>query len=304
MKKIWMKLKSYYHRLFFPSLNKKSVKKNLALINEKIMFTQPQDIPKLFQNVSLDIFGRLLLEMPPTYTNIKAFFPSMASNEDQDLWTGTHGLGLLIQSLVFVKDMISGYEAITNSDIRNAKVLDFGCGWGRLIRLLYKFVPYEQIYGIDPWEKSIEVCRAHGIKANLAVSDWVPRTVPFDIQFDLIFAFSVFTHLSEKTCAEALSTLRNHISTDGLLVITVRPKDYWFVHKKGAFASQMCSLHDEKGFAFIPQGNMALLDGDITYGDTSISINYLEKNFPQWKIVKTITNVEDPYQTLIFLHPV
>ena len=43
--------------------------------------------------------------------------------------------------------------------------------------------------------------------------------------FDLIYAFSVFTHLSEKTAHIVLSTLRDHIADTGVLVLTIRPKE-------------------------------------------------------------------------------
>ena len=70
----------------------------------------------------------------------------------------------------------------------------------RLIRLLYKYVPVNNIYGVDPWDKSIEICEESNIKANLYISEYIPRTLPTpqNIKFDFIMAFSVFTHLSEK----------------------------------------------------------------------------------------------------------
>jgi 2-polyprenyl-3-methyl-5-hydroxy-6-metoxy-1,4-benzoquinol methylase len=126
--------------------------------------------------------------------------------------------------------MVFSYTTLTNSDISMAKVLDFVCGWGRLIRLLYKLTSVDNIYGVDPWDRSIEICTNDGVKGNLALSEYVPETLPFDEQFDLIFAFSVFTHLSEKTTYKVLSTLRNYISKDGLLVITIRPREHWGFH--------------------------------------------------------------------------
>ena len=293
---------SSYRHLFSSYLDDRHIKKKLAEIDDAISYTQPQDIPDLFKDISIESFGELLLDVPPAYPSIKAFFPSMASAEDQNLWTGNHGKVLLNQSLAFMKSMLVGYYEITGKDIKNAKVLDFGFGWGRLIRLLYKFVSYEQIFGIDPWENSIDICRKHGVKAHLAVSDYVPYTIPFDIQFDLIFAFSVFTHLSEKTCTVSLTTLRRYISNDGLLVITIRPRDYWLIHEKGKISSEMFALHDKTGFAFNPH-KLPPIDGDITYGDTSISIDYFKRNFTSWEIVKTVLNEEDSHQLLLFLRP-
>ena len=79
-----------------------------------------------------------------------------------------------------------------------ARVLDFGCGWGRLTRMLARDVTPGQLYGCDPAQGILDVCRADRVPAELARSDFLPQRVPFDGPFDLAFAFSVFTHLSER----------------------------------------------------------------------------------------------------------
>jgi ubiquinone/menaquinone biosynthesis C-methylase UbiE len=226
----------------------------------------------------------------------------MPPDDIQDNWTGNHGIALLGQSLAFTKTVIDGYGELIGKDLKRSVVLDYGCGWGRLIRLLYKHVPYDKIYGVDPWDKSIELCKQYGVKANLAICDYVPDSLPFDQQFDLIFAFSVFTHLSEKTAKTVFSTMRKYIHDDGILVITIRPKKYWLNYKQGKFKNEMYQVHEKDGFAFIPH-HREPINGDITYGDASISLGYIEENFPQWDLVRVITNRVDPIQTIVFLRP-
>lgn len=130
----------------------------------------------------------------------------------------------------------------------------------------------------------------------------MPKNLPFDKKFDLVFAFSVFTHLSEKTTHVVLKTLRNYIADNGLLVITIRPKEYWKIHNKGEVASEMLTIHDENGFAFTPL-DLPPIDGDITYGDTSISLDYFISHFPQWDLAYLEYNSIDPYQVILFLKP-
>ena len=264
---------------------------------------QPRDIPHLFRNFPLELFGRLLLDVPAQYPRIKAFFPSMPSREVQETWTGSHGQVLLNQSLAFIKTMLVGYVTLTGNKIENASLLDYGCGWGRLIRLLYKYVSIEKIYGVDPWNESIRVCEQHGVKGNLLISEYVPLSLPFERKFDLIFAFSVFTHLSEKTAHTVLNTLRNYITPDGLLVITIRPKEFWGFHKNGAFESEMLERHEKNGFAFVPHQNMAPINGEITYGISSMTLEYIANNFPQWKVESVECNEIDLYQLILFLRP-
>ena len=60
--------------------------------------------------------------------------------------------------------------------------------------------------------------------------------------------------------------------------------------------------HDRRGFAFVPH-QRAPIDGDITYGDTSMTVDYLAREFPFWRIVRTRTSAEDPFQTFLLLLP-
>jgi SAM-dependent methyltransferase len=285
-----------------PSLLSRSLDEKLQQIDKRIVSARPSEIPVLLKEIPIELFGKLLLDVPSTYPNIKAFFPSMPPDEIQDNWTGSHGAALLASSLAFIKTLVAGYTEITGKDLKQSIVLDYGCGWGRLIRLLYKYVRYENIYGVDPWDRSIDLCKQHGVKANLAICDYVPHKLPFEHKFDLIFAFSVFTHLSEKTAKTVLATLRKYIQDDGILVITIRPKKYWSFHEQGKYKNNMYRMHDERGFAFIPH-KRAPIDGDITYGDTSISLGYIEENFPQWDLARVVTNRIDRFQMVLFLRP-
>jgi SAM-dependent methyltransferase len=272
-------------------------------IEKAIHITSPSSVPQLFDKIPVDLFGKLLLNIPDQYPHLKSFFPSMASEEVQINWTGAHGQVLLNQSITFIKTLVYGYAAVTGKKISNAAVLDYGCGWGRLIRLLYKYVSIENVYGVDPWDESIKICTQDGVKGSLAISEYVPLSLPFERQFDLIFAFSVFTHLSEKTTRTVLNTLRKYITPDGVLVITIRPKEYWEYHRGGVLAPEMLRCHKENGFAFTPH-NRSSIDGDITYGDTSMSLAYLANNFPQWKVELVECNEIDMYQVILFLKPI
>ena|SRR2546422_6470964 len=122
-------------------------------------------------------------------------------------------------------------------------------------------------------------CERYGVKAHFAVSEEVPTALPFDGPFDLICAFSVFTHLSAKKPL-ARPSIQDADTSPMMLLITIRPKQYWQVHSE-AVADRMIAEHDQKGFAFLPS-NRPRIDGDVTYGDTSMSIPYLAANFPCW----------------------
>jgi hypothetical protein len=58
-----------------------------------------------------------------------------------------------------------------------------------------------------------------------------------------------------------------------------------------------------KGFAFTPH-DREKIDGEVTYGDTSISDEYIQRNWKNWRTVGTDNFLQDPFQKMIFLKPI
>ena len=46
----------------------------------------------------------------------------------------------------------------------------------------------------------------------------------------MIISFSVFTHLSEKVAKIAADTLQNYLTDNGVIAVTIRPREYLHVH--------------------------------------------------------------------------
>lgn len=64
----------------------------------------------------------------------------------------------------------------------------------------------------------------------------------------------------------------------------------------------MHTRHLESGFAFIPY-HREPIDGDVTFGDTSISLDYVRRNWTEWHLAGHETYRADPYQLVLFLRP-
>jgi len=281
----------------------------LARIDSQVTGLSPEDLQRQFEQIPLDILGQIQIDQPAGFSNILRSLPVMPAAEIQESWTGSSGHTLMRQSVMFVKTVVSAYHAIARRPLGQGNVLDFGCGWGRLIRLLYKYVPANRIYGVDPWDRSIEICRETGVKANLSVSDYIPRSLPTpkDLKFNFIMAFSVFTHLSQKVTRICGETLRDHLTDDGILAITVRPREYWgFVGQDPASPlspeaiETLLSAHDQNGFAFSPH-HREKIEGEVTYGDTSMTLDFIESNFEGLDIVGVESNEVDLLQIIVFL---
>jgi len=256
--------------------------------------------------LSLDDFGLTLLYMPhPRYPVLSALLPRMASKEVQNNWTGSNGEILLKQSLNFVRSVRTQYEALTGNPLSTARILDYGCGYGRLLRLMMKYADKNKLHGCDPWDESIKICQEDGIDCNLKITNYLPQTLPYENgSLDLVYAFSVFTHTSLRATQSALDAIRPLLSHNGLLVITIRPIEYWNMDER--YSSELDELrrqHQENGFAYRPHKREAV-DGDVTYGDTSMTFEFLKSITPRYEIAGYDRSLDDPFQTLIYLKPV
>jgi SAM-dependent methyltransferase len=262
------------------------------------------DVLPILRGLSLDNFGRAMLEMPnPSFPALSRVLPAMASEQVQRDWTGNAGLALLQQSLNFVRSVALQSALLTGRPLQGRRLLDFGCGYGRLLRLMYYFSDPELIWGVDPWDRSIELCREAGLPNRFAQSDYLPTSLPVeDETFGLIYAFSVFTHTSERATRQALATLRNYIEPDGMLVVTIRPHEYWDHAAPWVNRNLMREQHTSRGFAFTPH-NREPIDGDITYGDTSMTFDWLVANAPGWRLAGYDHTLDDVNQIIVYLQP-
>ncbi len=281
----------------------------LYQLDQKISTLKPIEIQKELENIPLDIFARIQIDRPAEYPSLMDWLPQFPSAEIQAAWAGSSGHTLMNQSLAFVKTIVCTYNEIGAGNLSKSEILDFGCGWGRIIRLLPKYVPTNNIYAVDPWDESLNICNETGVKGNFSLSDWIPRTLPTPEgkKFDFIMALSVFTHLSEKVTKICAATLRDHLSDNGVLAITIRPVEFWqfrLEHKiDGANKKQtrqLISDHTENGFAFFAH-NREKIEGEVTYGDTSISLDYIKSNFTGLEVKRVEFNEADRYQLIVFL---
>jgi SAM-dependent methyltransferase len=100
------------------------------------------------------------------------------------------------------------------------KVLDFGCGWGRIIRFFLKDIDSSRLHGIDVSDKMIAFCRQEFRWGTFTQNDPFPPT-PFPAEsFDFVYALSVFSHLSEDAHRRWLEEFKRILAPGGVLIAT------------------------------------------------------------------------------------
>lgn len=101
------------------------------------------------------------------------------------------------------------------------RMLDWGCGSGRLSRLFLATRPGPEVFGCDIDAESVEWCRQNLAGGQFHHTGLLPP-LPFpDRFFPLAIAYSVFTHLNRETQLAWLAEMGRVLAPGGILLATV-----------------------------------------------------------------------------------
>ena len=136
------------------------------------------------------------------------------------------------------------------------KVLDFGCGCGRVFQHVYGKHKC-RLYGCDVNEAAIRWMQRNFRRASLRVNSFSPP-LPFEPeQFDLIICVSVFTHLDEPKQFQWLQELNRVLRAGGIALVTVKGQrglENWrqqaWISPTKRVALERASSLDEVGFMY------------------------------------------------------
>ena len=106
------------------------------------------------------------------------------------------------------------------------RVLEFGCGSGRILRQFLPDTVLGEFWGCDLHAPTIAWLQQHlSPPLHFYVNDRIPMPQP-DEHFDLVYAISVFTHISQEWSAWLLE-LHRVLKPDGLLLATFVGPEAW-----------------------------------------------------------------------------
>lgn len=155
------------------------------------------------------------------------------------------------------------------------KILDWGCGCGRVSRHLLCHIPAEKFHGCDIDAEAISWMDKNFHQSSFTVVNPYPPTPFQDNFFDLIYGISVFTHLDEELQFRWLKELKRICSPDGIVAVSV----HGGTPKK---RPEMEAMLRDKGFADM-KGNKTFLFNQLEdkdyYRETKHSKEYI---FREW----------------------
>ncbi len=172
------------------------------------------------------------------------------------------------------------------------RVLDFGCGPGKVLRHFIAEAGNAQFEGCDIHAPSVEwVERNLNPPVPAFVNEESPPLPRADKSYDLVWAMSVFTHLSDESLAWLLE-LHRVIDDGGLLIATILGKAMWEAREPTPWAE------DEIGMVVVGHGEHWDAGGPVTY----ISRWWLEDHWGRLFEIVDVRDGEAPGEhTLVLL---
>jgi SAM-dependent methyltransferase len=244
-----------------------------------------------FRELDDDLWTILLGKEYSLYPHLRRALPDLPERELQERWNGRSGIELASQSADFYKKLKQLYGRHGSVPLSRAVVLDFGCGWGRLTRFLARDVSPASLCGCDPDRGILDVCERTRVPGRVAPIPYVPDSLPFPDRFDLVYAFSVFTHLSERTHLACLRAIHAGLAEGGLLVATIRPPAYVGEELERGRPAYLFEAHDPQ-----PSG------GEVTFGEAVVSFPYVRDRWDElFDLLEVGLMLDDMHQVVLTL---
>jgi SAM-dependent methyltransferase len=214
--------------------------------------------------------------------------PDLPSDEVQLRFTGRTGRENLQQAFDFYKFILAN---LPKSGVDRQSVLDFGGGWGRILRFFLREFPVERLFLVDCLTAAIECARSLNAPFNIIQSNVNPPVPLQEGTIGVCYAFSVFSHLSERGSESWLRHLADLLVPGGKLTITTRGKAHINnleemirtnpSYPLAALLPQPETIrkeYEQGVFQFYPVGGGGELSKDI-FGETWISRRWLEERY-------------------------
>jgi SAM-dependent methyltransferase len=183
------------------------------------------------------------------------------------------------------------FRLILGAPSATHRLLDFACGYGRLLRFLTLSIPPDQIWASEIQRDAVDFAigqfGVHGI-----LSDFDPRRFDPRTQFDFVWVASLFSHLPQPLFDGWLARLTSILSPRGILCFSV--------HDECLLPSHIPMPAD--GIHFISSSENPDLDVNA-YGTTFVSEAFVRGavaracgiDHPHFRISRGLANEQDLY---------
>jgi glycosyltransferase involved in cell wall biosynthesis/SAM-dependent methyltransferase len=229
--------------------------------------------------------------------------PGFPPDEVQRQFAGSVGEDGLRAAFNFYRVIKSYASRLGRSLTNDSRILDFGCGWGRISRFFLKEVWADNLYGIDVDPSVVEICKTTFKYGNFAVVNSYPPSEFRSGSIDLIYAYSVFSHLAEPIHIKWVEEFSRILKPSGLLIVTTQGRSFiefcaslrgqksyehvWHEALARAFVDTNAALadYDTGKFLYSPTGGGNARPPTF-YGEAVIPRAYIEREWTKFLVFR------------------
>jgi ubiquinone/menaquinone biosynthesis C-methylase UbiE len=239
----------------------------------------------------------------------KVPMPGFPDTTLQATFVGSSGTNAILEAWNFYALMRDRLERYGRPLTAGSEILDFGCGWGRFARMFLRDVPASNIWCVDSWDLALRTCVETGVPGRKVKIDQMPPSPLPDQRFDLVFAYSVFSHLSPKAHLAWRDEFTRVMKTGALVFITTQAR--WFLDTCREYRehpdAQVSAWHEALARSFLdheacataydrgemlyaPNGGGPELDPEY-YGEAVVPRQYFEREWESaFELLEFITD--------------
>lgn len=243
-------------------------------------------------------------------------FPAFPSERHQIGTNGSAGEGALKEMYNFYLKIKEIGNKYLPSFGPQSTVLDFGCGWGRTTRFFLRDLYSYNIFGVDVDPTMVNITRGCMQHGNYSVIDPQPP-IPFeDGKFDIVYAYSVFSHLAESVQHAWLTEFRRILKPEGLICLTVQPRRFigfidslrnrpernnWeeMLIKSFGDTQELYAQYDRGEFIYRPNGS-GVRTSDF-YGDAIVPVRYVQNRWSEYFLIRDFIENEHYAQAVVIM---
>ena len=181
---------------------------------------------EVFNGVADDFWLWLNTEGRETSTVVRDMLPGLPEPAVQRRWTGKDGYATMAEGFAIYRTMRDLHDRHFGQLRDHGPIVDFGCGFGRVIRYFLKDVAPGQLIGSDYNETLLDFCIATNPWCDFNHNDAGPPLAFADNSVGYIYAYSLFSHFDEPMAQSWLEEFKRVLRPGGALALTIRPRTF------------------------------------------------------------------------------
>lgn len=181
---------------------------------------------ELFRDVTDDCWLWINTDGRTVTPALSAMLPGLPTPRQQMRWTGASGHETQVEGFEIYRTLRDVYQRHFGTLRAAGPILDFGCGWGRVIRFFLKDVGPGQLFGTDHDQPNADYCIESNPWCQFGRNDANPPLPYGDGEMGFVYAYSVFSHFSEPMHRRWLEEFKRILRPGGALALTLRPRRF------------------------------------------------------------------------------